>query len=252
MCGPPRGGRFAAPMTHIARFAPHSQSCGRSAFARIMSRKMAAFRADKWGWPDPSACQLATAGTVVQPRARYRAAGQALAGRAPTLSSRRAARPGPIVGHLHRLAQGESYRFWRLTGFRIKSNSHFFSNDNGQRRSSSTPSSRHIQLKSYGAIPYRLGRFLLEVKDRSGEIVATADAENSRGDSIPLRRALRAKLLVNLNRLATAHQVAQHQTAGLLDLDHFVQAHHRAAQCAQIVAGLDSMSSNRAGRGSRR
>src|SRR5882672_1546104 len=44
---------------------------------------------------------------------------------------------------------------------------------------------------------HRLGRFLLEVKDRAGEIVATADAENSRGDPIPPRRALRAKLVVN-------------------------------------------------------
>jgi hypothetical protein len=51
---------------------------------------------------------------------------------------------------------------------------------------------------------HRLGRFLLEVKDRAGEIVPTADAENSRRDPIPYRRALRAKLVVNLDRLAAA------------------------------------------------
>ena len=69
--------------------------------------------------------------------------------------------------------------------------------------------------------------------------MATADAENSRGDPIPPRRALRAKLVVNLNRLAAAHQIAQHQAPACLHLHHLVKAHHRAAQCAQIVAGLD-------------
>src|SRR5208282_5557952 len=49
-------------------------------------------------------------------------------------------------------------------------------------------------LRPFGAYAkdtqHRIGRFLLEVKHRAGEIVATADGQNSRGDPIPYRRAL--------------------------------------------------------------